>query len=134
VVGSGRVVAHPRARVHSGPSASLVYRRHHGIPPGEWFGGDTPVFRNSRLPGSAAHDGTLAVVPSWTVSGSANHPWVLKLSDDQDWTATVRAEWLEVTADGTLVFFDFGAVALVIQPRHYSFVSQIGWDGLSSDV
>ena len=87
-----------------------------------------------RLSAPAAHDGTLAVVPSWKVSGSANHPWVLKLSDDHDWTATVRAERLEVTADGTLVFFDLGAVALVIQPRHYSFVSQIGWDGLSSDV
>ena len=115
------------------PSATLVYLRQR-LPSGEYFGGDTPRSRNRRLSESAAHDGTLAVVPSWKVSGSANHPWVLKLSDDHDWTATVRAERLEVTADGTLVFFDLGAVALVIQPRHYSFVSQIGWDGLSSDV
>ena len=73
-------------------------------------------------------------MPAWKVSGCDNHPWLLKLPDDADWTATVTAERLEVTDEGALVFFDSGVVALVIQPRHYSFVSQIGWDGLRSDV
>ena len=91
-------------------------------------------FAGFEEPGWGKITGTLLDVPSWKVSGSANHPWVLKLPGDADWTATVTAERLEVTGDGTLVFFDFGVVALVIQSHQYSFVSQIGWDGLSGDT
>jgi hypothetical protein len=74
------------------------------------------------------------MVPTWCVSGSADHPWVLTLPDDQNWAASVTAERLEVTADGTLVFYDSGVVALVIQPHHYSYVKWLGWEGLVGDV
>jgi hypothetical protein len=76
---------------------------------------------------------TLFNVPAWRVSGSADHPWLLRLSDDANWSATVTADRLEVVGNGTLVFFESDLVALVIQPRHYSYVRQLHWTGLTGD-
>lgn len=72
-------------------------------------------------------------MPTWCVSVSADHPWVLSLPADRNWIASVTAETLEVTANGALVFHDSGVVALVIQPKHYSYVKRLNWQGLVSD-
>ena len=61
------------------------------------------------------------------------HPWVLKLDGDSNWPATVTADRLEVTDDGALVLFDGNVVALVIQPRHYSYVKLLDWTGIIGD-
>lgn len=73
-------------------------------------------------------------MPTWCVSVSADHPWVLSLPTEENWIASVTAEKLVVTADGTLVFSDSGVVALVIQPRHYSYVKLLDWQGLISSA
>ena len=92
---------------------------------------DTP--RTSSRPRSIRRSRYAFDVPAWCVSGSADHPWLLRLSDDANWSATVTADRLEVMGNGTLVFFESDLVAMVIQPRHYSYVKQLHWTGLTGD-
>jgi hypothetical protein len=71
-------------------------------------------------------------VPTWTIADRKTHPWQVTVRGD--WGghfASVTADRLEVTENGTLVFTEGEETCLVIRPQDYSHVRLVDWTGLA---